>query len=201
MPMTPAVGRPRASSRETLSEAACELFLEQGFAATSISDIAARAGVSRSSFFNYFSTKSDVFWAGLDERITRLEVESGPGAAIDEMAAALVDDLQPDALALAIVNAEQMALVEQLQADTAHRHARITAALAPRLRSRGAEPLRAAVAAAAHATAVLAAIELWARAGAAANELEPVVRRALDFARPTLEPEGAPSPKRPRADR
>ena len=27
------------------------------------------AGVSRSSFFNYFSSKSDVLWSGLDERI------------------------------------------------------------------------------------------------------------------------------------
>ena len=31
-------GRPRASSRETLAEAACELFLEQGYEATSIAD-------------------------------------------------------------------------------------------------------------------------------------------------------------------
>ena len=49
-------GRPRASSRETLAEAACELFLEQGYEATSVVDIAQRAGVSRSSFFNYFSS-------------------------------------------------------------------------------------------------------------------------------------------------
>jgi AcrR family transcriptional regulator len=50
-------GRPRASSRETLAEAACELFLEQGFAQTTIADISGRAGVSRSSFFNYFASK------------------------------------------------------------------------------------------------------------------------------------------------
>ena len=67
------VGRPKASSRETLAEAACELFLEQGFEATSIADITSRAGVSRSSFFNYFASKSDVLWAGLDERLTSLE--------------------------------------------------------------------------------------------------------------------------------
>ncbi|MGB3376768.1 MAG: helix-turn-helix domain-containing protein, partial [Microbacterium sp.] len=62
-------GRPRASSRETLAEAACELFLEQGYDDTSIVDITRRAGVSRSSFFNYFSSKSDVLWSGLDARI------------------------------------------------------------------------------------------------------------------------------------
>ena len=45
-------GRPRASSREVLAEAACELFLEKGYDATSVADITTRAGVSRSSFFN-----------------------------------------------------------------------------------------------------------------------------------------------------
>ncbi len=52
-----------------LSEAACELFLEQGYDATSVSDITRRAGVSRSSFFNYFSAKSDVLWSGFDARV------------------------------------------------------------------------------------------------------------------------------------
>jgi len=66
-------GRPKASSRETLAEAACELFLERGFEATSIADISSRAGVSRSSFFNYFASKADILWAGLDERIAAFE--------------------------------------------------------------------------------------------------------------------------------
>ena len=69
MATAPRAGRPRASSRETLAEAASELFLEQGYEATSIADITQRAGVSRSSFFNYFSSKSDVLWSGLDARI------------------------------------------------------------------------------------------------------------------------------------
>jgi AcrR family transcriptional regulator len=54
MSTEPRAGRPKASSRETIAEAACELFLEQGYEQTSIADISTRAGVSRSSFFNYF---------------------------------------------------------------------------------------------------------------------------------------------------
>ena len=42
-------GRPKAISREMLAEAACELFLEQGYEQTSVSDIARRAGIARSS--------------------------------------------------------------------------------------------------------------------------------------------------------
>lgn len=71
----PPRGRPAATTRETIEEAACELFLEQGYESTSVSDIARRAGVSRSSFFNYFGGKTDVLWgpvlrelASADER-------------------------------------------------------------------------------------------------------------------------------------
>src|SRR5690606_29598737 len=49
MSTEPRAGRPKASSRETNAEAACELFLEQGYEQTSVTDVARRAGVSRSS--------------------------------------------------------------------------------------------------------------------------------------------------------
>lgn len=59
-------GRPKVSSVETLSEAATELFLEVGFERASIDDIAARAGVSRGTFFTYFpGGKADALWCGI----------------------------------------------------------------------------------------------------------------------------------------
>src|SRR5690625_4692731 len=86
------VGRPRAASREMLEEAACELFLEQGYAATSVADITQRAGVSRATFFNYIPTKSDLLWTSVDDALDTLadelerslepgEVEPGAGRA------------------------------------------------------------------------------------------------------------------------
>jgi AcrR family transcriptional regulator len=60
------LGRPRRSSRTTLQDAALELFLEQGYARVSVEQITTRAGVSRATFFNYFSAKSDLLWADLD---------------------------------------------------------------------------------------------------------------------------------------
>ncbi|BDZ46559.1 TetR family transcriptional regulator [Naasia aerilata] len=59
-------GRPRRSSRETLQDAATELFLEQGYEQTTVDDIARRAGVARATFFNYFPAKGDLLWADLD---------------------------------------------------------------------------------------------------------------------------------------
>jgi AcrR family transcriptional regulator len=59
-------GRPPSSSRETLQDAATELFLEQGYEKTTVDQIARRAGVARATFFNYFPAKGDVLWADLD---------------------------------------------------------------------------------------------------------------------------------------
>ena len=74
MPDAPraARGRPKLASPALLEEAAFELFLENGYAGTTIEQITTRAGVSRNTFFNYFHAKSDVFWVGLDASIERL---------------------------------------------------------------------------------------------------------------------------------
>jgi AcrR family transcriptional regulator len=55
-----------------LEEAAAELFLEQGYDRTTIDQISARAGVARTTFFNYFTTKGDVLWVELDAAVPRL---------------------------------------------------------------------------------------------------------------------------------
>jgi len=65
-------GRPRRASKLLLEDAAFELFLEQGYAGTTIEDITQRAGVSRNTFFNYFTAKSDVFWADIDRALADL---------------------------------------------------------------------------------------------------------------------------------
>lgn len=52
--------RKRQETRARLTRAAMALFLERGFEATTIDDIAAAADVSRRSFFHYFASKEDV---------------------------------------------------------------------------------------------------------------------------------------------
>ena len=181
-------GRPRASSRETLAEAACELFLEQGFAQTTIAEISGRAGVSRSSFFNYFASKSDILWAGLDERIRTwqraLDSEDGPDAAseVRDGAIGLAAGFAPDSLALAIVNARAMGLEEELEREASLRRARIGAAVSARLVRSGTERLHADVAGAAWGGAILGAIEAWSRGGAGRAPLSGFVTRAAHVA-------------------
>ncbi len=188
-------GRPRASSRETLAEAACELFLEQGYDATSVADISRRAGVSRSSFFNYFDSKSAVLWAGLDERIDRFELrlgerpmtasapEASQAATIESAVLEISDGFAPDALALAIVHDAAMGVADELARDAALRSARISRAVAAALVRAGSDPLEADVRAAAWGGAVLAAIAGWARAGAGRAPLARYLDRAVALAR------------------
>lgn len=59
--------------RDELAAAALELFERQGFADTTVDEIADAAGVSRRTLFRHFPTKADVIFADHPERIIRLE--------------------------------------------------------------------------------------------------------------------------------
>src|ERR687896_1687940 len=52
--------RKKRATRRALHEAGMRLFAEQGFAGTTIDDIAAAADVSRATVFSYFPTKEDI---------------------------------------------------------------------------------------------------------------------------------------------
>jgi len=52
--------------RQAIWDAATDLFAEKGYDETTIDDIALQAGVSRRSFFRYFSSKNDLMAQGID---------------------------------------------------------------------------------------------------------------------------------------
>jgi len=173
------------SSRETLAEAACELFLERGYDATSVADITQRAGVSRSSFFNYFASKSDVLWSGVDERIGQavrsLEQLAGSatGESVRDILLLIVRDFAPDPLALALRNAAAMGLEDELVRDTGLRLARLSSAVSRAASAAGVDVIRADILGAAHAAAVLSSLRVWAEQGAGQGAPETVLRQAL----------------------
>src|SRR5438270_10116893 len=54
--------------REAILDVAQEVFLEEGFAAASMSTIAARLGGSKGTLYNYFKSKDDLFIAYVERR-------------------------------------------------------------------------------------------------------------------------------------
>ena len=64
--------RRRQKTRRALYESALALFIERGFAATSVADIAAGVDYSERSFFHHFARKEDVIFFDLPERLDAL---------------------------------------------------------------------------------------------------------------------------------
>jgi AcrR family transcriptional regulator len=74
------VSRWQPDTRQRLERAAIDLFAEQGFAATTVPQITARAGLTTRTFFRHFADKREVLFGG-DEMYafaTRLITEAPP---------------------------------------------------------------------------------------------------------------------------
>ncbi len=104
--MTPATPKDAAApaeepgaARVALLEAAQALFLENGFAATRVEDIATRAGFSKGTVYLYFPTKRDLFCAvveaGIVERLAQAEAlaDNFSGSASELLATMLRNNL------------------------------------------------------------------------------------------------------------
>ncbi|MET8003780.1 TetR/AcrR family transcriptional regulator [Nonomuraea glycinis] len=68
------MGRWEPGARERLVVAAVDLFTEQGYDATTVAQIAERAGVTKSTFFRHFPDKRELLVAG-QEALSRLLAE------------------------------------------------------------------------------------------------------------------------------
>src|SRR3954449_1416934 len=66
------MGRWEPGARERLVLAAVDLFTEQGYDATTVAQIAERAGVTKSTFFRHFPDKRELLVAGQEPLSRRL---------------------------------------------------------------------------------------------------------------------------------
>lgn len=77
MPDSPAPRKRRKDARPAeLSAAALALFVEKGFAATRLEDIATRAGVSKGTLYLYFDSKEALFKAVIQEGVVPVVAEN-----------------------------------------------------------------------------------------------------------------------------
>ncbi len=71
-----------------LLEAALELFVERGFAATRLDEVAARAGVSKGTLYLYYASKEDLFKAVVRQNIVPLIDAFSRDVAVSQAASA-----------------------------------------------------------------------------------------------------------------
>jgi mycofactocin system transcriptional regulator len=84
-------GRPRETSARELEVVALELFADQGFAQTSVEQIAAGAGVSKRTFFRYFDSKTAVLWHDFDSEVDQLRAAFAEAPAGTDLMTAIRD--------------------------------------------------------------------------------------------------------------
>lgn len=83
----PLVGERGSDTQRRILEAALEVFADVGYADARVELISERAGCSRPAFYQYFSSKDDVFWqlaAGLGREMVGLAKSLGPVSPDDE---------------------------------------------------------------------------------------------------------------------
>lgn len=83
--------RKQKQAREQIVEAAFELFVERGFTDVTVTDIAERAEVGRTTFFRYFGDKQEVVFSDEQELLDHLAERQRalPGEAPQSLPAAL----------------------------------------------------------------------------------------------------------------
>lgn len=182
-------GRPRLASQELLEEAAFELFLEQGYAGTTVEEITQRAGVSRNTFFNYFATKSDVFWADIDRALASLPehlraapLALEPLAAIGEAFADCASELPQGTVPWILSNHEVIGSPEDVMESALRRFVTYAAILRAFISERlnlSERDLLPNVMANASLAAVISAALAWGAAGIRREPLHSYLLRAL----------------------
>jgi|SRR5690348_7398084 len=157
------------NARERLERAALALFAERGYDATTVAQIADRAGLTKSTFFRHFADKREVLFGGQDllvERFGDAIRNAPPGATAAGCLAAALEAaavaFTPDRRELAPQRRAVIAAHSELQERELLKRARLAAAMADALRGRGADDATARLAADMGVLAFSTAYARWA---------------------------------------
>src|SRR3954466_12467719 len=89
--------RKKREMRRQLSDTAARLFLQHGFDAFRVADVAEACGVSEKTVYNYFPTKESLLLDREDAMVRAIRSAPGPGAPagspVDAVVAVMVDDV------------------------------------------------------------------------------------------------------------
>ncbi|MCE7081620.1 TetR family transcriptional regulator [Streptomyces sp. ST2-7A] len=201
-PQAPAAASQRLKVRRRLASAAMELFATKGYAATTVDEIAAAAGVARRTFFRHFRSKEEAIFPDHDDTLERARavLEAAPTREnpIDTVCRGIKEVMRMYAASPAVsveryqLTREVPALREREIASVARYERLFTRYLlaqfdetAHREGSAGDEPLLAEVAASAVVTAHNHVLRRWLRSGGQ-GDVEGDLDRAFAVVRRTF---------------
>ena len=161
------MGRWRPDARARLQESALALYGERGYEETTVAEIAARAGLTKRTFFRYFADKREVlFWGSeLLEQQMVAAIEAAPasasalgmiGAALDAAAVRFEEVREFAGLRRRIIASSR-----ELQERELIKAASLAAGMAGALRARGFGDTAATLAAHTGTTIMHVAFEQW----------------------------------------
>jgi len=161
------VARWTPDARGRLQRAALELFVEQGFAATTVPQITDRAGLTTRTFFRHFADKREVFFDGdAIPQLARRMLEQAP-ADLDPLTLLRqglrqVGTERFDGRREEMRRSRDIILAEPaLRERDAQKRDDLVRVLRPSLMARGIDPLRAALLAETTVVVLHVALELW----------------------------------------
>lgn len=179
------MGRWEPNARGRLEKAALELYAERGFDATTVAEIAARAGLTERTFFRHFADKREVLFGGagaLEDRLVRgtsqAPADLGP---VEAIAAALVDVADETFAELHRLARQRQAIIAahpELRERELIKLASLASALAGALRERGVPDPAASLAAEAGVAVFKVSFERWIT-GSRPRPLSDLIRQSL----------------------
>ncbi|WP_405057911.1 TetR/AcrR family transcriptional regulator [Kribbella sp. NBC_01505] len=174
-------------ARERLVLAAVDLFTEQGYDATTVAQIAERAGVTKSTFFRHFPDKRELLSAGqealsqlLTEGVTEAPSDATPLEAVAAGLARAATVMGPMNRELAPRLKAAIAASTELQQRDALKTVGLTAAMVDALVTRGIPDPVAALAAELGALAFKRGYQAWSESARAEDEFAPYALAALN---------------------
>jgi AcrR family transcriptional regulator len=179
------MARWQPDARKRLALAALELFAERGYENTTVTEIAERAGLTKSTFFRHFPDKREVLSGGdtmptlLVEGIAAAPADAGPLEAIAHaLDAAGQKVFVPRSRDFGVRRRAVIAASAELQEREALKGIALVASIAVALRRRGVADMTAQMAALTGALALKLAYDRWLEPGNTA-EFGTVARETL----------------------
>jgi AcrR family transcriptional regulator len=166
------MGRWEPNARDRLEQAALALFGEHGYDATTVAQIADRAGLTKSTFFRHFADKREVLFGGQDmlaELFSDAIRTASPRATTASCLAAALGSaavaFTPERHGFAAQRRSVIAANPELHERELLKRARLSSVMADALRARGAEETTARLAGEIGMLAFSTAYMRWAEPG------------------------------------